>query len=387
MNVNKNLIKNILLIAFLLIMMIMAIINISTLLQILLKILSVLSPVLIGIVIAYIVNLPMCFFESSLFSRMENHPKAWIRKCRRPLSMMLSYILVFGAVIAILIVILPTIAEAVFNLALQLPNYANSFGEWLEGVLKSVNIEAAISTQNLWREITNSISDVLEGISTNTVSTITKITSDIVSSVISIFMGIIISIYLLNQKERFVKKGQLFLYAIFPRKVYEYIMKVFRLCNRSFSSFLSGQCMEALLVGVVALIGMLILGMPYPAVIASLLCVCNLVPMFGPMVGAISGTLLVLLIDPLKALIFLIFIVIWQQIEANIIYPKVVGKNVGIHPLLVITSVIVGGAIGGILGILICIPLSGVVLQLVTEQVEKRIQKKQRASVKETKEE
>ncbi len=378
MQLDKRTIRAILLIVFISLVMLMLLLHLGEFFAFWGWIAGILMPVIVGLSLAFIVGLPMSFFERTFLSGLERSRHRFVRGLRRPLALILAYLVILGGLAALLLTILPELASTVLNLANQLPGYAESFFLWLQDIALTLHLPAQelLGDTSLWTNLVQRLSEVLKDSALGVLTTATGFTTGLFSWLTTAFMGFVISLYVLLQREGLAGRCRMLLAALLPRPAYQAVIRFFRLCNRAFSSFLAGQCLEALLVGLVCFVGMLVLRLPYAGAVSAVICVTALVPMIGPIVGATIGTLLILLIDPLKALIFLVFIIIWQQIEGNLIYPRVVGKNVGLPPLLVIAAVIVGSALDGMLGILVAIPMFSVFSQLGKEAVRRRLRKK-----------
>lgn len=378
MSLDKRTFRIILLLVFLSLLMLMALLHLGDLLSFFSWIMAVLTPVTVGLVLAFIVGLPLNFLERTLLRPLGQSQRPVLRKFQRPLALMLSYIFLIGVLALLLLIILPELTTAVISLANQLPSYASDFFTWLKELTISFHLplEDLFSDATSWNDLFRQLADLLRNSAQSLLFAASDFTTGLVSWMTSLFMGFIISIYVLLQKEALAGRCRMLLAALLPRRIYRSVMRFFRLCYRAFSGFLTGQCLEAVLIGLVCAIGMSLLQLPYIAAISALISITALVPMIGPIVGATIGTILILLIDPLGALFFLIFIVVVQQIDGNLVYPRIVGKNVGLPPLLVIAAVILGSAFGGILGILVAVPLFSVLSQLGKEAIALRLRKK-----------
>lgn len=375
MRLDKQTIRAILLIVFVALMMLMTLLHLGEVFSFFGWVLGILTPVFVGLAMAFVVGLPMSFLERTLLSPLARSKVRFFRSLRRPLAMVLSYLLILGGLSALLLTIVPELSMTFVNLANQLPSYAAHFLRWLQDTALQLHlpIQEWFQDTSIWSDFVRQLSEILRNSALGLLTAVTGFTSGLLNWLTSAFLGFIISLYLLLQRETLTAQGKMVLAAFLPERGYRRVLRFLRLCSRAFSSFLTGQCLEALIVGSVCFLGMLVLQLPYAGAVSAVICVTALVPMIGPITGAAVGTFLILLIDPLQALIFLAFIIVWQQIEGNIIYPRVVGKNVGLPPLLVIAAVIVGAAAGGILGILLTIPLFSVFYTLGKQLVRRRL--------------
>ena len=194
-------------------------------------------------------------------------------------------------------------------------------------------------------------------------------TGTLVSGIVNLIIALAFSFYLLAQKEKLSSNTKKVLFAFFPKKKVTNLLNIIELTDQTFTNFVSGQLLEAVIIGVLCFIGMLIFGMPYAAVISVLVGFTALIPVFGAFIGTAIGAFLILFVSPVKAIWFVVFIIILQQLEGNLIYPKVVGKSVGLPGILVLTAVSIGGSLMGVLGILISVPVCAVLYTLLKRAV------------------
>ena len=206
--------------------------------------------------------------------------------------------------------------------------------------------------------------------------TISPITTNIVQGVVNVVIGLIVSIYLLSSKETLCRQVKRMTYAFLPRRVADECVAVCQLISQCFSNFVSGQLMEACILGLLCFIGMRIFRFEYAFLISLLVGVSAIVPVVGAFIGTIPAVFLLFLVEPMQAVWFIVFIVVLQQIEGNLIYPKVVGESVGLPPLWVLMGIVIGGGLGGILGMLLGVPLFTVVYKLLSQATQQRLERK-----------
>ena len=228
-----------------------------------------------------------------------------------------------------------------------------------------------------WSSLADSIVTFVQNFAAGVVSSGVGIFSGIVSGVVTFVIAFTFSIYVLFQKERLARQAKQILYAVFPEKATEKILSVAALSNQVFSSFLSGQCVEAVILGTLFVITMSILGMPYAMLTGIVIAITALIPIFGAFIGCVIGMLLIVMVDPVQAVWFLVLFLVLQQIEGNLIYPHVVGSSVGLPSIWVLVAVTVGGNMFGILGILVFIPLCSVLYALFAMFVKKRLRERE----------
>jgi len=343
---------------------------------------GIISPVILGLCLAFVLNIFMVFFDGKLLKGLGKSKKAGIRKLRRPLGLILTIITVFGAITLFLWIIIPQVGETMRMIAEAVP----AFIEMIIDEVIVIMTELNLSVDNLkelqvnWEEIQDTAFKWLKIGSQSAISIATSLSGSIFSTLFDLVVAVIIAIYVLLQKERIADICEKAARAFLKEKHYEKVMEVARLSRQSFASFITGQLLEACILGGLCFVGMLIFGFPYASVVSVLVGVTALIPMFGAWIGGGISAILILMVDPMKALLFLIFIVVLQQLEGNLIYPKVVGKSIGLPGLLVLVAVIVGGNLFSVVGILVSVPLCSVLYTLFKEAIDDRLDKKKAAA-------
>ena len=381
MEFNKKNIKTVLLIILFAVVIYTLARNLTVLLGLLVKLADVLSTVTAGFCLAFILNVPLKFFESRVFRFLDKAKRKFFRNSKRALSLVATVLLAFGIVVGLVLVVLPKLGATVKGLADVLPGYVSSAIDWVESFLERFNIASGSlpRVEIDWDNFFSSAYDYVLGGGGNIIGTATNVTTSVASGVISGIFSIVIAIYILAQKERVGRWAKGIVIAFLPDKASDRILSVARLSNEVFSNFITGQLIEAIILGVLCYIGMLIFRFPYPEIIAVLIGATSLVPMVGSFIGEVIGGFLILLISPLKALFFIIFILCLQQVEGTLIYPRVVGKSVGLPGVLVLISVIVGSNLAGVTGALIGVPVCAVLFIIIREAVSERTLKKSAA--------
>lgn len=329
---------------------------------------------IIGLCIAFVLNLLMNFFEKKVFHKVDlkKHPK--FKRWKRPLSIILTLIIVLGIVTGLIWFIIPQLVESAKTLAGNMQSYITSLENFANKILNQFGISADIN-----ETINSVLTDVSTSIVTyigNAVPKIFEVTSNITSGIINVFLGFVIGIYMLAGKETLLKNCKKTLYAFFPKKAADYSVHVYQLVKDRFTGFVTGQLTEAVILSVLCFIGMTIFRMEYALLISVIIGITNMVPIVGPIIGAIPGALIMLMIDPIKALWFIIYIIVLQQVESNIIYPKVVGDSIGLPGIWVIFAIMLGGELFGFAGIILGVPAFAVLYTLLNEIVQARLKKK-----------
>ncbi len=335
---------------------------------------SLLSPFIIGFCAAYVVNLllrPLERFWLRLFKRG--------KKLTRPICLVVSFLIVIGALFAIVFMVIPAFKETAISFANRVPQYAKTIEGWYHAAvdfLEHYNFtlpEISLDTGRL----TQIAKDIISNYGSNVLDTTVNVTTSIVTAIVDVVLGVVFAVYLLAQKEKLGNQVKKAIKAVFGTERAGKIVDITSLTNRVFTKFVTGQLTEACIIGVLCFIGMLIFRMPYAAIISVLVGFTALIPIFGAFIGTGVGALLILLENPVKAFWFIVFIIILQQIEGNLIYPKVVGKSVGLPGIWVLVAVTVGGGLFGVLGMLFGVPICSVMYVLLREFVNKKHQEYQ----------
>lgn len=336
-------------------------------------VLGISMPFLLGGAIAFIVNVPMKKIEKYLFPKNKKFEK-W----RRPAAYLLTLVCIIGILALALVVIIPELGNTVAMLGEQIPVAIKAVQKWLADIPKQYPALApAIEELNIdWSAVSASVVNFVQSIASSAVSSGVGVFSGIVSGVTTFVIAFTFSIYVLFQKEKLARQGKQVLYALFPDKVTEKMLLVMRLSNQTFSSFLSGQCLEAVILGTMFVISMSLFGMPYAMLTGIVIAITALVPIFGAFIGCAVGMLLIVMVNPIQALWFLVLFLVLQQVEGNLIYPHVVGNSVGLPSIWVLAAVTIGGNLFGIMGILVFIPLCSVLYALFATFVKKRLKER-----------
>lgn len=341
-------------------------------------VLSLLSPFLIGACLAFIINTVLRPLEKLWEKVPEKKRTKLFSKAKRPVCLTFSTLIVFGAVFAILFMIIPQLVETIGSFANMLPQYIGNLDALIDkfsATLEKYNFVLPSIELN-WSKVGEFLNKFLDNYADSFINKTVDITTSIVTVVVNFVIAVFFSLYLLSQKEKIGRHMRKLLYATRPKKKAEKIISFVHLTSDTFTKFITGQLLEALIIGILCFIGLLILQMPYAAVISVLIGFTALIPVFGALFGTIVGALLILLVDPMKALWFVVFIIVLQQIETNLIYPKVVGKTVGLPGILVLVSVTIGGGAAGIIGMLFSVPVCTVLYCVYKEFIAKKLKGK-----------
>ena len=324
-------------------------------------------PFLIGMVIAFILNVPMRKIESFICPGKE-------RRWKRPLSLTLSILAVLGIMLIVILVVVPELFQTLVTLQESVPVFLEEVQRQAQEIFATypeiVNYISQIEVD--WRQTLEGILSFLGNGAGTVLSTTFSAAMSIVSGIATFGIGFIFAVYILLQKETLARQIKKFLRAFLKEKTANRIFEIAALTEKTFSNFLTGQCLEAVILGLMFFVTLSIFRMPYAVLIGVLIAFTALIPMFGAFIGLAVGAFLMLIVNPVQAFIFIIMFFVLQQIEGNLIYPHVVGNSVGLPSIWVLVAVTVGGSAMGIVGMLIFIPLCSVGYSLLREEVNKR---------------
>ena len=337
---------------------------------------GILKPFILGGALAFILNLPLSFLEKKVFRNLKGRGE----KFKRPLSIFLSLVFVLLLILILLLTVVPEVISAFESIISSIPSLVTRVESWSNDVLTPVlknNPELLKSLETNWDSLlSKSLSFLKDGLSALLSSTLVAANS-LISSITSFVVALIFAIYVLGDKERLERQFRSLLKAYTSKETEEYVLHVFSVLHRSFSSFISGQCLEAVILGSIFILVLSILRFPYSVMIGVVVMFSALLPIVGAFIACIFGAFIILLSSPVKALYFVVIFLIIQQLENNLIYPRVVGSSVGLPALWVFFAVTLGGALFGVLGMLFFIPVFSAVFVLLKEDVGRRIRLKE----------
>lgn len=341
-------------------------------------IMSLLAPFLVGFGIAFIINVLLRPIEK-LWDKIFGRSKGKLAKnLKRPIALTLSTLIMLGLIFALVFMVIPEFEKTISNIADSMPQYLEQIKSWWNGVLDwaegygIVLPEFTIKTDEIISMASSFISNFDTGILDKTLG----ITASIFGAIVNFIIAFAFSLYVLAQKETLGEAAKKTLFALLPEKKVSTILDFASLTNQTFTNFVTGQLTEAVIIGILCFIGMLIFGMPYAPVVSVLVGATALIPVFGGFIGTGIGAFLILFVSPIKAVWFVVFIIVLQQLEGNLIYPRVVGKSVGLPGILVLAAVTIGGGAFGIVGMLLSVPTCAVIYSLCKTAVDKRLKEK-----------
>ena len=375
MNSDKENIKKWLTLIILTILIYTAFQNISIIFEYIGLAFSIAVPFFICGAIAFVLNVPMKSIEKRLFGSKYLNGKL-PNKIVRILSLFISIILLILIISGVVNIVVPQLVVTFYSVKNNVYAFMPKAIEFFKSVVKSDDAAKYIEElRNLdWQTIFNYIGDFLKSGGSVLNSTI-GVVSTIFSTTVNIVIGFIFAIYILLQKEKLSVQATKVLFAFLPKEKGEKVISVAKLSYKTFSSFVTGQCLEACILGFMFFIVLSICGMPYSLLIGVLIAFTALIPIVGAFIGCFISALLILMISPIQALVFVIIFLIIQQIEGNLIYPHVVGSSVGLPSIWVLVAVTLGGNLFGVIGMLVFIPLSSILYTLFRQWVHKRLEK------------
>jgi len=328
--------------------------------------LGILSPITVGFIMFYIINIPMKTIEKRLFSK-----RKLSAKLKRAFALSITLVLFALFFTVFFFFAVPQLAESIGLLVNQLPSYAVNAGVWLEEEFIRLNISSQILSQleNIWTDFIGSFASIMLGI----VNSASFIVGRLVSGVFNLIISTALMVYMLLGKEHIASIFNRLWKAYSPKRLTEPTIKYLKIIDGSFEQFIRGQLMEALALGIVCYIGMSILGWEYALLISFIVGVTNVIPILGPYIGAIPSFFLLLMVNPIHAIWFILYVTVLQQLESNLLYPRIVGEAMGISGFWIMIAVVLGNNLFGVAGILMGIPLLSSFYTIIREITGKRL--------------
>lgn len=374
---DKKLFRSYLLLITFAIILVLVITKIDLLFEILTFVLRLLKPFFIGFAIAFVLNIP---YEAIHRALRKYHQNRFVRRFGKILAIIGAYVLSFGIFGGVIAIMIPELIKSVNMLISNSDTYVRNFQSVLVW-LQQFNIPHFADLD--MNQIISSLEQELQGFMEQAINAISilfpqiyNVTSNIIQGMINALIGLIVSLYLLSSKDTLCRQVKRMVYAFLPRKAADQCVEVVQLISQCFSNFVSGQLMEACILGLLCFVGMQIFRFEYAFLISLLVGVSAIVPVVGAFIGTVPSVFLLFLVDPMQALWFIVFIAVLQQIEGNLIYPKVVGESVGLPPLWVLMGIVVGGGFGGIVGMLLGVPVFTVLYKLLSQETQRKLRKK-----------
>ena len=375
MNLNHENIKKIRGLVVFTVLLIIGIYRYDIVWSVILFIVNLLLPLLIGAAIAFILNVPMHSIEEKLFSKERKARSKAARKLARPVSMLTTLILVIGVLVLVVSVVFPELANTFILLGQNITTFIPKVQAWAEGMF-ATNAEIMSIVNNLqfdWHSLIDGAVSFLQQGASNAFSGAFSAIGSIVSGFVIAFIAFFFAIYILIYKEKLDTQVKKLMKAFLPKKLMDSILEIGSLSYRTFAGYISGQVLDAVILGAMFFVVMSIIRLPYPLLISMLITVTAVIPLVGTFIGFFVGCFLILVVSPVQALIFAIVYIVLQQVESQFVFPRVVGNKVGMPAIFVLAAVSIGGTLAGLVGMIIFIPLFSVLYTLLRRTVNVRL--------------
>lgn len=369
--IDKRFKKAILLATYILILSFL-LLNFKEVMSFLGTVIRIIKPFIWGIAIAFVLNIPMSFVERHLGNGK------FIRGMKRIASITITLVILVLAITIFILFVVPQLAKSLSTLVESIPGYLSAFEKMLESNAIN-NSQSQLIIQEVWNELVEMWREILKVTSQiigTSLSYVLDFTLGLTFGIVNFFLALILAIYMLASKEVLIRQMKKITYAFLKKDKADKLIELAHMSDEMFSKFIAGQCTEAVVIGVLCFVGMIIFRMPYALLISVIIGVTALIPIFGAFLGTIPAAFIIFIIDPIKAVWFILFIIILQQLEGNFIYPRVVGSSIGLSALWVMFAMIVGGSLFGVIGMLIGIPIFGICYRVLNRVTNRRLRNK-----------
>lgn len=346
---------------------------------------NVLTPFVVGLCVAFVLNVPMSAFE-----RMLKRPRKWLKgkslsngweNFVRPVSLLLSFVLILGVIVFVLTMVIPQIGVTIVTLADAVVRFVprvQAFFAWLQAQLADYPQYQQLLSRVMpdWNQVLSQVVDFLKGFSVDAIASSIGAASSIFSGVFDTFLMIVFAIYAVTQKEKLASQGRRFLYAFLPERAADEVLRVASLSYRTFFTYVTVQVTEAAILASLCFVGMTIFRFSYALIISVMTFVFALIPIVGAIISCVVGAFFILMESPVQALWFIVFILVLQQLEGNLIYPRMVSSSFGLPPMWVLIAVTLGSSLFGMVGLLVGVPTTCVVYTLLRERMHEQLKRK-----------
>lgn len=377
MELNKETIKKLQGLVLFTAFVVVILVNYKSVFQVLKVGFNIIFPFILGAVLAFIINAPMQFFERHLFKNEKMKNKKAAQKIARPASLLISLLAIIAVLMIVIFVVVPELGKTLGSLGKTISDFLPVLQDQINHLFKNENfITQWVDNLDLQKIINTAVDFLKNGVG-NVLNSTYTIVASVVHGLTTFFISFVFACYIVLQKEKLEIQIRKVFYAFVKEKTVKKILNVCNLAYHTFLNFLTGQCVEAVILGMMFFVAMSIFRFPYALLVGVLIAFTALIPIFGAFIGCAVGAFLLLMVDPIRAVAFLIMFLILQQIEGNFIYPHVVGNSVGLPSIWVLVAVSVGGSLMGVAGMLFFIPATSVVYKLFRDYVYKRLKEKQ----------
>lgn len=334
---------------------------------------GIFSPIIAGLAMAFLINIPMRAIEKRFFSKGSKK----IQGFKRPLSLVLTIILIISVIGLVMVIIVPEFARTIEIIKASIPGFSTQLQSALDLLIERFpELQNQITVSIDWVEISKKIMGWIQGSVSILAGSTFSVISATFSGVFTFVLGLVLAIYVLLQKEKLSMQLRKVAYAYGKESIVDEVLRILGLANTAFSKFFTGQCLEAVIIGILFFVTMSILGFPYALMISVTIGFTALIPIFGAFLGCFIGVFLIVVVSPGQALWFILLFLVLQQVEGNLIYPRVVGSSIGLPGIWVLVAVTIGGNMFGVIGMLIMVPVCSVIYTLLGESTNKRLKQK-----------
>lgn len=335
------------------------------------EIIRLLMPFIYGFAMAYLLAIPLKFLEDKVLKFMDKKNQY---KAKRFISITITYISAAILISIVFAILVPELSRSIYTLLENIPEYINALEEYINNIVIALNLNADM-VEELVKDF-NSISKYITSIAGTAVLDLFQFSANITQSILNIFIATIISIYLLAGKEKFFAQTKKFLYAILPEKTVKYVVELTRSSHKTFIGFLGGKLLDSLIIGIICFVGMKIFKMPYPLLVSFIIGITNIVPVFGPFIGAVPSVIIIFIASPIKALWFILFILVLQQFDGNILGPKILGNSTGLTAFWVMFAILLGNGLFGLVGMILGVPTFAVIYSIIVSMINNILKEK-----------
>jgi predicted PurR-regulated permease PerM len=335
------------------------------------EIIRLLMPFIYGFAMAYLLAIPLKFLEDKVLKFMDKKNQY---KAKRFISITITYISAAILISIVFAILVPELSRSIYTLLENIPEYINALEEYINNIVIALNLNADM-VEELVKDF-NSISKYITSIAGTAVLDLFQFSANITQSILNIFIATIISIYLLAGKEKFFAQIKKFLYAILPEKPVKYVIELTRSSHKTFIGFIGGKLLDSLIIGIICFVSMKIFKMPYPLLVSFIIGITNIIPVFGPFIGAVPSVIIIFIASPIKALWFILFILVLQQFDGNILGPKILGNSTGLTAFWVMFAILLGNGLFGVVGMILGVPTFAVIYSIIVSVINNSLKEK-----------
>ncbi len=328
-------------------------------------------PFIDGFSMAYLLAIPLKFLEDKVLKFMDKKKQY---KAKRFISITITYISAAILISIVFSILVPELSRSIYTLLENIPDYIKALEEYINNIVIALNLNGDM-VEDIVKDF-NSISKYITSIAGTAVLDLFQFSANIIQYILNIFIATIISIYLLAGKEKFFAQIKKFLYAMLPEKPVKYVIELTRSSHKTFIGFLGGKLLDSLIIGIICFVGMKIFKMPYPLLVSFIIGITNIVPVFGPFIGAVPSVIIIFIASPIKALWFILFILVLQQFDGNILGPKILGNSTGLTAFWVMFAILLGNGLFGVVGMILGVPTFAVIYSIIVSVINNVLKEK-----------